>query len=151
MAAASLLLVNDEVPFTEITKKKLATKGFRINTASCSMEALEIIKERQNRIDVVLLNIKMQGIDEIGTLEEIKRKFPLVEVIMLAEPDSIGIAVEGMKKGAFDFLIKPVDIGHFADIVIEIVARRRKHRQRIIQAHIKEIALKRQAFDSMNL
>ncbi len=147
MAAAGLLLVNSEVPFTEITTKHLSTKGFRISTAPCGMTALEILKEKQNSIEIMLLSIEKQGMDGIGILEEIKRKYPLVEVIMLADPSSIGIAVEGMKKGAFDFMIKPFDIELFIPMVIKAVAKRQEHRQKIIQARMKEITLKRQGLN----
>ena len=71
-------------------------------------EALSILAHTP--VDVVVLDVKMPGMDGIETLKEIKKQFPLVEVIMLTGHASLEAAKEGMEKGAFDFLMKPVNI-----------------------------------------
>jgi DNA-binding NtrC family response regulator len=89
------------------------------------LESLEKMKDVE--IDVVILDIKMPGMDGIETLQEIKKRFPLVEVIMLTGHGTIETAVQGMKLGAYDFLIKPAD---FDDLVTKLnKARERRHDQ----------------------
>ena len=65
---------------------------------------------RHRNIDVVILDVKMPGMDGIQTLEEIKRRFPITEVIMLTGHATVESAIEGMKLGAFDYLMKPCDM-----------------------------------------
>jgi len=99
-------------------------------------------------IDVVILDIKMPGMDGIQTLREIKKRFPLVEVIMLTGHGSTETAVEGMKLGAFDYLLKPAD---FSDLSTKLEgARKRKDEQeeRIRKAEAKLLARKSGGFFS---
>ncbi|MBI9085790.1 MAG: response regulator [Desulfobacterales bacterium] len=108
MGEMKLMLVDDEKRFL-VTMEKLATrKGFRVETAGSGMEALEKLKS--HRIHVVVLDACMPGMDGIATLREIKRRHPLVEVIMLTGHATVEAAIDGLKSGATDFLIKPVDI-----------------------------------------
>ncbi len=93
-------------------------------------------------LDVVILYIKMPGMDGIETLQEIKKRFPLVEVIMLTGHGSTETAVEGMKLGAFDYLLKPA---YFNDLYQKLeAARKRKDEQedRIRMAEAKSILRK---------
>ncbi len=88
-------------------------------------------------IDVVILDIRMPGMDGIETLKKIKQLYPIIEVIMLTGHGSTQTAVEGMKLGAFDYMIKPADLN---DIKLKIEnARKRKDEQeeRIRQAEVK--------------
>lgn len=103
-----LMLVDDETRFLETTQKLLSRKGYQAETASSGREALEKL-EKQN-IHVAILDVKMPGMDGVETLREIKRRFPLVEVIMLTGHATVESAVEGLKSGAFDYVMKPCDI-----------------------------------------
>jgi len=103
-----VLLVDDEKDFVEMLSLRLVDVGERVTPAYSGRECLEIL-EKEN-IDVVILDIKMPGMDGIETLREIKRRFPIVEVIMLTGHGTTETAVEGMKLGAFDYLMKPADI-----------------------------------------
>ena len=120
-----VLLVDDEEDFVEMLSLRLKEVGERVWTTYSGKECLEVLKK--NGIDVVLLDIKMPGMDGIETLKEIKRRFPLVEVIMLTGHGTTESAVEGMKLGAFDYLLKPAD---FEDLIAKLVkARERKDEQ----------------------
>lgn len=61
-------------------------------------------------VDVVVLDVRLTGIDGVETLRRIKQKWPLIEVILLTGHANMEVAVEGMELGAFDYLIKPVDM-----------------------------------------
>jgi len=113
MEKMKMLLVDDEERFLSTTQKLLAKKGYDVVTASGGVEALEKISIQN--IHVVILDVKMPGMDGNATLKEIKRQFPLVEVIMLTGHATMESAIDGLKSGAFDYLMKPVDI----DIIIQ--------------------------------
>jgi DNA-binding NtrC family response regulator len=103
-----MMLVDDEERFLSTTQKLLAKKGYDVVTASSGAEALE--KLRLHNIHVVVLDVKMPGMDGIETLQAIKKTFPLVEVIMLTGHATVESAVEGLKSGATDYLMKPTDV-----------------------------------------
>jgi len=107
MEKMKMMLVDDEERFLTTTQKVLSKKGYDAETATSGLEALE--KLRVQTIHVVILDVKMPGMDGIATLKEIKRQFPLVEVIMLTGHGTVESAVEGMKSGATDYLTKPTD------------------------------------------
>ena len=120
-----VLLVDDEKDFVEMLSLRLNEVGEKVTTAYSGQECLETLENKE--IDVVILDIKMPGMDGMETLREIKKRFPLVEVIMLTGHGSTETAVEGMKMGAFDYLMKPAD---FDDLTIKLeAARKRKDEQ----------------------
>jgi DNA-binding NtrC family response regulator len=120
-----ILLVDDEKDFVEMLTLRLQEIGEEVLQAYSGLECLEKLKETE--IDVVILDIKMPGMDGIETLQEIKKRYPLVEVIMLTGHGTIETAVQGMKLGAYDFLIKPAD---FEDLTTKLnKARERRHDQ----------------------
>jgi DNA-binding NtrC family response regulator len=142
MSIANVLLVDDEVEFVETFSERLAMRNLEISKAFSGEEALQILETNKN-IEVVILDVKMPGIDGIETLVEIKKRYPLVEVIMLSGHSTVESAIEGMKKGAFDYLMKPCDMDQIIAKVTETVAKKRQHEEKIIQARIKEITSRR--------
>ena len=108
MENINVLLVDDEVEFLETLVKRLTKRGLNVLAAKSGQEALSII--RAKKIDLVVLDVRMPGIDGVQTLREIKVLDPLMEVIMLTGHASIEVAIEGMELGAFDYLMKPADI-----------------------------------------
>ena len=121
-----ILLVDDEKDFVEMLSLRLKEIGEKVTPAHSGKECLETLEAKKN-IDVVILDIKMPGMDGIETLTEVKKRFPLVEVIMLTGHGSTDTAVEGMKLGAFDYLLKPAD---FEDLSAKLEgARKRKDEQ----------------------
>ena len=138
MSLANILLVDDEVPFLETMTKRLKKRGFDILSAHTGLDALDQLS-RHRGIDAVILDVKMPGMDGIQTLEEIKRRFPITEVIMLTGHATVESAIEGMKLGAFDYLMKPCDMEQLVSKVEAAAQRRRSHEEKIIQARMKEI------------
>jgi DNA-binding NtrC family response regulator len=142
MTIANVLLVDDEVPFVETMTKRLSKRDLRITPAFSGMEALDQLS-KESTTEVVILDVKMPGMDGIEVLREIKRKHPLVEVVMLTGHATVETAIEGMKLGAFDYLMKPCDIDILISKVSEAAARKRKQEEKILEARIKEITLRR--------
>ena len=142
MTLAHVLLVDDEVPFVETMTKRLAKRDLQIVSAFSGKEALEKLKEN-TEIEVVILDVKMPGMDGIETLREIKRNFPLTEVIMLTGHATVETGIEGMKLGAFDYLMKPCDIENLLAKVKESAAQKRNHENKIVAARLKEITSRR--------
>lgn len=108
MDAIQVLLVDDEVDFLETLMKRMKKRNVDITGVKSGEEALFALD--LNGVDVVVLDVRMPGMDGIETLREIKRRHPLVEVIMLTGHANIEVAVQGMELGAFDYLMKPMDI-----------------------------------------
>ncbi|WP_027362785.1 response regulator [Desulfospira joergensenii] len=122
---AKVLIVDDEKDFVEMFSLRLGEQGEKVSIAYSGRQALDILDKMA--IDVVILDIRMPGMDGIETLKQIKSRFPIVEVILLTGHGSTETAVEGMKLGAFDYLMKPAD---FQDIKIKLEnARKRKDEQ----------------------
>lgn len=121
----NVLLVDDEKDFVEMLSLRLQEAGERVTPAYNGKECLDTLEKKN--IDVVILDIKMPGMDGIETLREIKRKYPLAEVIMLTGHGTTETAVQGMKLGAYDYLLKPAD---FEDLTSKLEgARKRKDEQ----------------------
>ena len=142
MSIANVLLVDDEVSFVETFSERLELRNFEISKAFSGEEALRILEENQN-VEVVILDVKMPGMDGIETLTAIKRNNPLVEVMMLSGHADVESAIEGMKQGAYDYLMKPVDMDQIITKVTAAAAKKRQHEEKIIQARINEITSRR--------
>jgi DNA-binding NtrC family response regulator len=78
-------------------------------------------------VDVVVLDLKMPGLDGLETLRRIKERHPMVEVIILTGFGNIDTAVQGMKEGAFDYLTKPCDLDELIDKVEHAQKLKRRH------------------------
>ena len=134
-----VLLVDDEEQFLGQLAERLRLREYEVSTCLNGEEALE--KVRKFNFDVCILDVAMPCLDGIETLREIKRLKPLIEVIMLTGHATVESAIEGMKLGAFDYLLKPTQTD---DLVIKVeTANKRKAEQeeRIRRARVKEIVL----------
>jgi len=138
MKKIKLLLVDDERPFLETISKRLEKRDLTVSAVYSGQDAL-VQLENNTSIEVVILDVKMPGMDGIQTLVEIKKKFPLVEVIMLTGHATVESAIDGMKLGAFDYLMKPCDIDALVTKVEEAASKKREHEEKISEARIKEI------------
>ena len=108
MEKMKMMVVDDERRFLTTTQKLLKKKGIEVTIAVSGAEALDIL--RRQSVHVILLDVKMPGMDGIATLREIKRQFPMVAVIMLTGHATMESAIEGMKSGAVDYLMQPTDL-----------------------------------------
>lgn len=108
MDTFSVLLVDDEVEFLETLVKRLRKRKLDARGVTSGEEAIQALKETP--ADVVVLDVRMPGMGGLQTLREIKKMYPLVEVIMLTGHASMEVAIQGMEMGAFDYLMKPMDI-----------------------------------------
>ena len=102
-----ILLVDDEETMVKYLSRRLIRRGFDVSVAYNGLSALEEIKK--NDFDLVLLDVLMPGMDGIETLKEIKKIKPETEVIMLTGHASVEVGIEGMKAGAFNYILKPFD------------------------------------------
>jgi two-component system OmpR family response regulator len=108
MEEFKILVVDDEDDFRETIVKRLQKRKMKARGAASGEKALEIIKAQP--FDVVVLDVKMPGLDGIDTLREIKKSKPLIEVILLTGHASVESGIEGMKLGAYDFVMKPANL-----------------------------------------
>ena len=142
MSIANILLVDDEEPFVETMAKRLNKREFTVLTAFSGQESMDKL-EKDTSVEVVVLDVKMPGMDGVDTLRAIKQHHPLVEVIMLTGHATVESAIEGMKLGAFDYLMKPCDLEQLVAKVKEAAAKKRAHEEKIIEARIREITGRR--------
>ena len=139
MTMTHIMVVDDEEPFVETINKRLFKRGFNVTGAYSGYEALK--KLASNRmIDVVILDVKMPGMDGIEALKEIKGKFPLVEVIMLTGHATVESAIEGMQLGAFDYLMKPCDTEQLLAKIRDAKDRKSAHEEKIREAKIRDLS-----------
>ena len=138
MAIFRILVVDDEVDFLETIINRLNKRKLDAVGATSGEEALELIKEKL--FDVVLLDIKMPGgMDGIEVLREIKRIKPLVEVILLTGHASVETSIEGMKLGAFDYLLKPIKFEDLLQKIASAFEKKATHDKKIQDAKIQEL------------
>ncbi len=110
-----ILLVDDETEFLELMTKRLDRRNFQVSTAANGVDALKVLETTP--VDVVVLDVRMPGMDGIETLRRIKALTPATEVILLTGHANMEVALEGMNLGAFDYLLKPVAIN---DLIFKI-------------------------------
>jgi len=129
MEKMKIMLVDDEERFLFTTQKLLSKKGYDVLTSSSGADALETLET--HNIHVVILDVKMPGMDGIAALKEIKRRFPLVEVIMLTGHATVESAIDGLKSGATDYLMKPVGIEELTNKAEEAYEKRQRVEEKI--------------------
>jgi len=117
-----VLLVDDELDFLEMLSQRLRLRGLPVVTAPSGPEALEVLDREE--VDVVVLDVRMPGMDGIEVLRRIKESHPRVEVVMLTGHADLESSLEGMRFGFFDYLTKPVAIGDLIDKIGDAQRRR---------------------------
>ena len=115
MIGTKVLLVDDEVVFTKNVAKLLRNRGYVVDEVSSGHSAIHVLQEK--KYDVVVLDLKMPGMDGLTTLKEIKKLGLFTETLLLTGHGSIDSALEAMKLGAYDYLTKPCEVD---DLVAKI-------------------------------
>jgi len=134
----SILIVDDEEDFLETIVKRLQKRNIDTVGVTSAEKALALMDQRL--FDVVVLDIKLPGgMDGIEALREMKRRAPLTEVILLTGHASVETSIEGMKLGAFDYLLKPVKLEDLLLKIGEAFEKKDVHEQKIRKAKIKEL------------
>ncbi len=109
MSGPKILFVDDEVVFTNNMSKLLENRGYRVTSVNSGEAAINAIQ--QERFDVMVLDLKMPGMDGLSTLREILKLGLFTKTLILTGHGSIDSAMEATKLGAYDYLPKPCEIG----------------------------------------
>jgi len=136
MTLFNVLIVDDEQEFRDMTIKRLNKRNLQCEGAENGEQALESIKKGD--FDVVLLDVKMPGMGGVETLKEIKRMKPLIEVVMLTGHASVESGIDGMKLGAFDYLMKPMELEPLLEKLKDAYEKKRIQEDKIEQAQFKK-------------
>ena len=135
-----LLLVDDEESYVNVLSKRMTKRNFEVSSAFSGAQALRILRKQD--FDAVVLDLKMEDMDGIEVLKILKTMAPELPVIMLTGHATVETAIEGMKLGAFDYLMKPCDIDQLMAKVQEAKEKKIKHEEKIKQARINEIVMR---------
>lgn len=134
----NVLIVDDEEDFLNTLLNRLKKRGIDVAGSPSGEQALELIKERI--FDMVILDIKMPGgMDGIETLREIKKLRPETEVLLLTGHGSVETSVEGMKEGAFDYLLKPVKLEKLLEKMAKALDKKDTEEHRRQSAQIRKL------------
>jgi len=146
MIGAKILLVDDEAVFTTNMSKLLNSRGYNataVNSGSRAIEALE-----NEVFDVIVLDLKMPGMDGISTLKEIRKLDVFTETLILTGHGSIDTALDALKLGAYDYLTKPCEIGELVAKIEGAWEQKDEAEKKDIQEKIhKVVESPRSAFD----
>ena len=135
MEKIHLLLVDDETDFRAPLKKRLGKRGFIVLEAGDGDECQAVMNDAP--VDVVVLDVKMPGMNGIEVLSWIKENYQKTEVIMLTGHASAVDGVEGIKKGAFDYLTKPLEFPHLVQKIEQAVEKIRREAEKQQEAEFK--------------
>ncbi len=144
MSSIRILIVDDEIIMRESLAGWLERDGHYVEKAGSGEEALEKIKEK--RFDILLVDIKMEGISGLEVLKRVKESDPDVEVIMITAYGSISSAIEAMKSGAYDYLLKPFDPNELGLIIDKVIEHQAQVKENL---YLKEQYRERTRFESM--
>ncbi|MGD2270901.1 MAG: response regulator [Desulfobacterales bacterium] len=108
MEQFSVLLVDSDRDFLDTLVERLRMRQIKVDGVYSGEAALEYIDKK--KVDVVVLEVRMPETDGIEILKEVKKRNPLIEIIMLTGHANMEVAIESMELGAFDYLLKPMEI-----------------------------------------
>ena len=132
MSRHRILAVDDDEALCRGTAKLLHARGYQVDIALSGREALDCLDRNADDIDVVVLDIRMPGMDGLETLRRIKSRFPQIEVIILTGYADVDYGMQAIRDGAFDFLVKPCDIDDLVERVRSACDLERIRRQPIL-------------------
>jgi DNA-binding NtrC family response regulator len=126
---ARVLVVDDEAHVRSMVGSTLERRGYDVKLASSGREALELLA--MNEYDLVLTDIVMQDLNGIALLERIHMQQPNLPVVMVTAIHDISVAIDSMRRGAYDYLLKPFERDH----LMNTVERALRHRQVLEESH----------------
>lgn len=132
-----VLIVDDEEKFSLALAERLRLRDYDVTTSQSGVDAVSQVKKYN--YDVVVLDVLMPGMDGIEALREIKKIKPLTEVIMLTGHATVETAIEGMKLGAMDFLMKPCQTEDLVTKIQNAHDRKAEQEERIREAKTQDI------------
>jgi DNA-binding NtrC family response regulator len=142
MQNPNILVVDDEGDFLETLMNRLRKRN--IGTIGCASGEEAVRLAKVHSFDVIILDIKMPGgMDGIETLREIKRIRPEAEVILLTGHASLETSVEGMKQGAYDYLLKPIRLEDLLEKLVQALERKGSAENRAQSEEIRKLLQKR--------
>jgi DNA-binding NtrC family response regulator len=144
VSSAKILIVDDEVIMRESLSGWLERDGHSVQTAASGEMA--IAKSRQTRFDILLVDIKMEGMSGLEVLRRIKESDPDVAVVMITAFGSISTAIEAMKNGAYDYMLKPFDPNELGVLIEKIVQHQQQARENL---YLREQFKDRLRFENM--
>ncbi len=115
LSGLKLLIVDDEVEFLEPMSARLSRRHIQCATAENGEQALQ--KLAVQPFDCAVVDVKMPGMNGLDLLRLVRREYPGMAVILLTGHASVELGVQGMELGAFDYLMKPVDVDELLDTV----------------------------------
>jgi len=144
MSSTKILIVDDELIMRESLAGWLERDGYAVQTAPSGEDALEKLKEI--RFDILLVDIKMEGISGLDVLRHVKENDPDVAIVMITAYGSIPTAIEAMKNGAYDYMLKPFDPNELGVLIEKIIRYQDQAREmQFLREEVKE----RTRFESM--
>jgi len=129
MKKAKVLIVDDEVAFADNIAKLISKRGYEVTTVNNGQSAVEALDESD--FDIIILDLKMPGLDGLATLKLIKGKRPGVEVIILTGHGSMESGIDGIQLGAFDFIMKPVRFEDLHEKIRQAYQRKLVHEENV--------------------
>jgi len=144
MKRARILVVDDELIMRESLSGWLQRDGHEVETAASGEEALDKVKEV--RFDILLVDIKMEGISGLEVLKRVKNDDPDVAIVMITAFGAISTAIEAIKNGAFDYLLKPFDPNELGLLIEKI---QESQAQAIENLYLREQYRERTRFESL--
>ena len=144
MSSTKIFIVDDELVMRKSLSGWLERDGYEVDTAKSGEEAIEKLKK--TRFDLLLVDIKMEGISGLDVLKHVRENDPDVAVVMITAYGSISTAIEAIKNGAYDYLLKPFDPDELGVLIEKIVEQQAQARENLF---LREQYKERTRFESM--
>jgi len=144
MSSTKIFIVDDELVMRKSLSGWLERDGYEVDTAASGEEAIEKLKK--TRFDLLLVDIKMEGISGLDVLKHVRENDPDVAVVMITAYGSISTAIEAIKNGAYDYLLKPFDPDELGVLIEKIVEQQAQARENLF---LREQYKERTRFESM--
>lgn len=124
MNKTRVMIVDDELEFAQPLSERLTLRNFETQAVACAEDAMTLLRANWQP-DVVVLDLRMPGLDGLDALSLFKQVDPAMEVIIVSGHGSTAVGIEGMRRGLFDYLMKPVEIDDLVQSINDAAEKRR--------------------------